>query len=137
MFPIVITKSLEGANGRNWPGLVLIDPNAREPAAVFAQELYESRHKMNPVNLLRRTFDDDHRRDMEIMGHEVEVQAAVLLYGAQESVRRYNEATSIQRGYGKLFRHMTVDQIVAAMRGRRNKALAFVLDNRRAIERHR
>ena len=100
MFPIVIEKNLNGRNARNWPGVVLIDPDAHEPAAVAAQELYESRHKMNPVNLLRRTFDDDHRRDMEIMGHEVEVQASVLIYGADEASRRAREAASMQRGYG-------------------------------------
>lgn len=78
MLPITILKRLKGANGRNWPGYVQIDPGAPMRAAVWAQEAWESRHKLNPVNLLRSRLSLRHRRRMEIMGHEVEVQARRL-----------------------------------------------------------
>lgn len=114
-FPFVIIRSIEGANGRNWPGVVMIDPAAAYPAAVLAQEACEAMHKTNPANLLRVRFSDDARRDMELMGHECEVQAAALIYGRDRAVYRAAEAVRMQRGYDGLFRRMTPDDIAARM----------------------
>ena len=78
MIPITLTRSLRGANGRNWPGLVLLDPDAPLRAAVWAQEAYEARYKLNPINLIRVRLSKRARREMELMGHEIEAHAADL-----------------------------------------------------------
>ena len=108
-----IEYPLKSANGRNWPGIVVIHPDAPFKAAVVAQEFYEARAKLNPLTFLRTRLSKAARRDMEITGHEVEVQAAVEFYGVDESVYRAREAAQMQRGYDGLFRGMTAQQIEA------------------------
>ncbi|MDS9468592.1 hypothetical protein RGQ15_13565 [Paracoccus sp. MBLB3053] len=127
MFPIVIRRRLEGANGRNWPGLVLLDPSAPYPAAVLAQEAWEAMHKLNPANLLRIRISPDWRRDFEIMGHEVEVQAAALLHGVSAPAYRAREAETMRAGYAGLFAEMGPAEIIAAMTARSRDARSFVI----------
>lgn len=33
MLPLLIRRPLEGANGRNWPGVAVVGPGAPQPAA--------------------------------------------------------------------------------------------------------
>ena len=135
MIPITLTRSLRGANGRNWPGLVLLDPDAPLRAAVWAQEAYEARYKLNPINLIRVRFSKRARREMEIMGHEVEVQAAALVYGLSASTYRVAEAARMRAGYDGLFAGLSAPQLVAAMEAVSDDASRWVRRNRNAIER--
>lgn len=137
MLPIIITRRLTGRNARNWPGLVILGKGIRHPAAVCAQEVYESRWKMNPVNLLRRAVSKSANREMEIMGHEVEVQAAVRIYGVAEAAYRRKEAASMIRGYDGLFQGFSAGGLEAAMADKADKARRWVSRNIRLIEEYR
>ena len=131
---ITIEYPLKSANGRNWPGIVVIHPDAPFKAAVWAQEFYEARAKLNPLTFLRTRLSKAALRDMEITGHEIEVQAAVNFYDADECIYRAHEAARMQRGYDGLFRGMTLAQIEARMLDRKAEALHLVSANRSKIE---
>ena len=128
-----IEYPLKSANGRNWPGIVVIHPDAPFKAAVVAQEYYEARAKLNPLTLLRTRLSKSARRDMEITGHEIEVQAAVAFYDADEGAYRAREVAQMHRGYDGLFKHMTAAQIEARMLDERETARRFVSANRSKI----
>ena len=136
MLPIVIRRDLDGSNGRNWPGFVILGKDIERPAAVAAQEIWEARHKLNPLALLQVLTSKDSRRKMELMGHEVEVQACVIIYGQSEIVARKREAVAMHNGYDGLFRHMSPLKIEAEMRKRSDKARAWVQANLREIKRY-
>lgn len=130
MLPIVITRRLVGANGRNWPCFAMLDPDAPLPAAVLAQEAWEAMHKANPLNMLRTRISARHRRAMELMGHEIEVQAAALIYGMSPARYRAREAEVLRSGYGGLFAGMGPSEIVAEMAARSAEARAWVQTRR-------
>lgn len=137
LLPIVFRKDLKGANGRNWPGLVILGKNIERPAAIFAQEAYEARHKLNPINLFRRLTSKESRRRMEYMGHEIEVQVCARLYGQPEAQARFREAEAMRRGYGGIFSHMAVGQLETVMQARSGAARAWVHKHIKHIERYR
>lgn len=124
--PLVEKASIKGANGRNWPLYVEIDTKAAYWRAVLAQEIWEAIHKTNPINLIRSRSKRG-QRDMEYMGHEIEVQAAVMLYGVAEATYRKAEAERMQAGYSGLFQGQPVEHELAA---RRSKAREWVAGNR-------
>lgn len=124
--PLVEKGTIKGANGRNRPLHVIIDPTVPYYKAVLAQEIWESVYKTNPINLIRSRSKKG-QREMELMGHEVEVQAAVLLYGVAEASYRKIEAEVMQRGYSGLFRGVDVETEMAK---RRKKAADWVRENR-------
>lgn len=131
---IVIHKELNGANGRNWPGFIILNPNAKFPAAVFAQEYYESLHKLNPINLLAVKFNKDARREMEIQSHEIEVMTAFLIYDADPNHYRFKEATAMTKGYDGLFKNYSVQGLVQAMHLKNDKARDFFEKHQKRIE---
>lgn len=124
--PLVEKGAINGANGRNRPLHVIIDPSVPYYNAVLAQEIWESIHKTNPINLIRSRSKKG-QRDMEYMGHEIEVQAAVMLYGVAEATYRKAEAERMQAGYSGLFENQPVERELAA---RRSKAREWVANNR-------
>ena len=135
MIPITLTRSLRGANGRNWPGLVLLDPDAPLRAAVWAQEAYEARYKLNPINLIRVRFSNRARREMEIMSHEIEAHAAAVVYARSLAAHRWAEAKAMRDGYDGLFAGIPAVAIVEAMTARRTEAARWVRRNRKFLER--
>lgn len=124
--PLVERTSIKGANGRNWPLYVEIDPKVPYHKAVLAQEIWESIHKALPWNAIKARSKKG-KREMEYMGHEIEVQAAVLLYGVAEATYRHAEAERMQAGYSGLFEGQPVERELAA---RRSEAREWVRDNR-------
>lgn len=136
MFPILIYRRLNGANGRNWPGFVILDPKAPLAAAVAAQELWEALWKLNPVNLLLR-FLPRYRRRMETISHEVEVQAAAMLYGLNVDTYRFREASRMTLGYGGLFEDLTPEQLNDEMRKYSQRAKTWVRTNQKRLEKIR
>ena len=134
MLPITLTRRLKGANGRNWPGLVLLDPDAPLRAAVWAQEAYEARYKLNPINLIRVRVSKRARREMEIMSHEIEAHAAAVVYARSLAAHRWAEAKAMRDGYDGLFASMPTAAIVEAMAARRTEAARWVRRNLRKIE---
>ncbi|WP_103173794.1 hypothetical protein [Paracoccus sp. SY] len=137
MIPIILTGDLDGANARNWPGLVILDPDCPKPAAVLAQEWWESLFKLNPVNLIRTRTSDSARRKMEIMGHAIEVAAEVLIYGANENSALHREARAMRAGYDDIFENMSASAVVAAMTAERRDAHAWVKDRIKKLERYK
>jgi hypothetical protein len=140
MLPVItIRRPLDGANGRNWPGVVVIDPAAEMRAAVWAQEVFESIWKLNPWNLLRRTFTARGREEMEVRGHEVEVQAARELYGVDAIEYRSLEAWALSH-YKGLWRSIPVQDrhrhVTWMMEAVSDKAKAWVQANLDQIRRH-
>lgn len=130
MFPIVkIVDDLpSGVNARNWPGLVKVRRGLQFRAAIVAQEAWESMHKMDPVKLFFRVFkrSKQDQREFEYMGHEVEVQAAALIYGVDANEYRLNEAKRMHGGYNNLFAHLSHKEIAMELRARSGKANRFV-----------
>ena len=132
----VYTKlvKIDGANGRNWPGVVHLDPEAPYRAAVWAQEAYEAVHKLNPVNMLRSQLSKRHQRRMELMSHEIEVQAARIVYAKNSSAYRLREVMSLQRGYDGLFADITQVQIEHMMLANQDAANRWVRQNLKQIK---
>ena len=135
MIPITLTRSLRGANGRNWPGLVLLDPDAPLRAAVWAQEAYEARYKLNPINLIRVRFSKRARREMEIMSHEIEAHAAAVVYARSLAAYREREIRAMRAGYDGLFADIQAADLRLAMKSVSTEAARWVRRNRNAIER--
>lgn len=135
--PQIRVGDLDGRNATNNAFRVIVDRDAPFRAAVLAQEVWETEQKQDPVQAVRIRLDDDERREMEIMGHEVEVAAAVLFYGQDAAAYRAKEAASMQRGYDGLFRKMTPAQIAAAMERQSAKATRWVEKNRKRLEKHK
>ena len=113
MFPIVIKSNSISSNGRNWPLVVVTRKDLSFPAAVIAQEIYESNWKTNPKNWLDY-FTDDGKRKLEILGHEVEVVTANLIYEVDIPSYRNREAYSMVRNY-KIFKNWPVVDVETAM----------------------
>lgn len=133
--PVTIERELHGANGSNrWPGIITIDPDTPDRAAVYAHELYEVERKRNPAGLALVRLDTSQRRDMELTSHEIETIAAVRVYGRDEAAYRAKEARSLHGGYDGIFAGMTPPQIEAAMRDRTPEARAWVARNIKRIE---
>lgn len=125
---LTIFRGLTGRNGRNWPGVVMVDPDARYRAAVWAQEAYEAERKLNPAFTLRLLFSDSARRDLELTGHEVEVVAAARVYGLDRTQKRRAEAASLARNYNE-FEEWDESRIFAEMKMRTTEAEAWVARN--------
>lgn len=137
MIPIILKRDLDGANGRNWPGLVILDPDCPRPAAVLAQEWWESIFKLNPLNLIQTRTSEAARRKMEIRSHAIEVAAEVLIYEANENATLHREARSMRAGYDDLFEDMSVSAVVAAMVKERRDAHAWVKARIEKLERYK
>ena len=135
--PITVRRNITVANGRNWPGHVVLGKSIARPAAVYAQEAYEARHKLNPVNLFLGMVSKSAKRRMEYMGHEIEVQVCARLYNQTAHDARMREAETMQRGYSGLFRQMTVEQIYEAMAARSGDAGRWVDRNIQKIKEYR
>lgn len=111
--------------GRNWPLFVQVDPVVDNWRAVLAQEIWESIHKTNPISLFRSRSKSG-QRALELMGHEVTVQVAVLLYGEGEAACRRAEAGRMKAAYPALFKGTDVE---LEMRKRSRDAEKWVRDN--------
>jgi hypothetical protein len=114
---LVPPGSLGGSNARNNNVSIKIETDTRDIVAVFAQEAYEMDLKDGqPVNKVQ----------MELMSHEIEVVVAADRYNRDATAYRQREATSIHNGYDGQFAHMTVNQIVKAMKDRHGDAAQWV-----------
>lgn len=140
MFPIVqyVNDDAFKANARNWPGFVQVKRNVPYRAAVVAQEAWESMHKMDPLKLFHRVFlrSDNDRREFEYMGHEIETQAALILYGARQVPYRTREAMSMRGGYDGIFNRISITDIEKEMRARSPKAKLWIYANIDHLRKH-
>ena len=119
-----------GPNGRNRPGMVWINRLAQHKTAVYGQECYEAMHKLNPFNLFARFTSKNARRDMEYLGHEIEVQIKQMFYNLPQSQSRYAEAEAMLRGYDGLFSRYTKEGLYNEMLIVRPEAIHWVNRNR-------
>ena len=135
MFPIVIKSNSISSNGRNWPLVVVTRKDLSFPAAVIAQEIYESNWKTNPKNWLEY-FTDDGKRKMEILGHEVEVVTANLIYGVDIPSYRNREAYSMVRNY-EIFKNCSVVGVETAMLEANQEAAEWVNNNLKRLRKYK
>ena len=135
MFPIVIKSNSISSNGRNWPLVVVTRKDLSFPAAVIAQEIYESNWKTNPKNWLEY-FTDDGKRKTEILGHEVEVVTANLIYGVDIPSYRNREAYSIVRNY-EIFKNCSVVGVETAMLEVNQEAAEWVNNNLKRLRKYK
>lgn len=135
MFPITIKTNKIGSNGRNWPLVVAIRKDLDYPAAVWAQEAYESRFKSNPINFLK-SFSYSTQREMEIMGHEIEVCVAWVFYHQDIYDYRNKEARALKGNY-KIFNDYSQDQILQMLAKKHEEALLWVFKNYKDIKNYK
>jgi len=137
--PITLWRDkLKGANGKNWPGLVIMKKGIPLPGAVWAQEAWESRMRgaFAPVDPFLIVFGRNfpatlgfYERWLEIRGQEIEVQAEVALDPtADESSIRWREAESLVRYY-EVFKDWDVNEVHRRMMAVSRYAENFVLTN--------
>lgn len=136
VLPVGLWRPLKRGNGRNWPGMFIVDPAAPHARAVWAQEFYEARRKWRglpwavPLMAIGRAVPRlaAWERDLELTGKEIEVQAEARLRGEDahtEKLIRLREATSLAQHY-RAFRGVPRHEILDRMRDRRDAARAFV-----------
>ena len=124
----IVTDDLpRGVNARNWPGLIKIRPDLKYLGAVWAQEAYEAMLKMAPWNMILHIFSASFRRSMELMGHEIEVQAALRFYEADSEKYRWSEAYALVHGYDD-FSGYTEEKVERELRKRSKQAVRWVDD---------
>ena len=134
LLPITREKQLKGRNAYNRGGYVVMDPDAKPYAAIWAQECYEAMYKLNPINALKVRFSDKARRKMEIMGHEIEVQVAGWLYGLNKDEYRKEEVQRMINGYRGLFGGYTVASLVQMLEARSYSANKWISENKQKIK---
>lgn len=128
-------------NARNWPAVIVMRRGLPCPGAVWAQELYEARKKYLqfiialPLLLFGKFFPrhDFYRRNLELMGHEVEVWAEYYLLGSDVDTVRQREAQSLSDNY-PCFQGWTVTKIKKHMKERSRDAILFVRAFKSRIE---
>lgn len=136
--PATTIVDLEGRNATNNIFRIKIDPDTPYPAAVWTQERYESRYKLgsliHPLRLFRRLFKtEEFKRELELMGHEIEVQAAVVFYGALEIDYRLREAQGMKRHGSYHFETWSTSDIFGAMQRWKPEAIRWVRDHQDLI----
>jgi len=119
----------------NVAGRIWMRDGLRYPAAVWAQECYEAEKKLIPGYGWLHVFSPAVRRRLEIIGHEVETQAAVRLYGVDEHDYRQTEATDMI-GYYSEFRDFHAHGLARAMETVAPQAKAWVEKNESRIREH-
>lgn len=106
MLPVLtFEKKFENKNAENKPGRIWMDPRANPYGAIWAQEAYEATEKLNPFKALIFLFSKNFRRNLEVMGHEIEVQAAVKFYMKDEDDYRKREAYVMAHYYDEFSGH--------------------------------
>lgn len=116
--------------GTNCAGVVIVNPFLDYPSAVWAQQAYESRVKINPISLIRRK-DKDFNRHLKLMSHEINVQASVVVYSNivhdfDEVDYRHNEVLNLIRECKDLFDGYEPREIYRSMVGKKADAQVWV-----------
>lgn len=129
---VVPRRSIDGANGRNSVMSVKIaqELDDKNRIAVLAHELYEARYKTNLLRGAWVRLSKGARRKMEIMGHEIEVQA----FDGNRAERRMSEAKAMHRHYEGLFSNSTPEQIYDLMFNKSSAARSWIGDHRSRIK---
>lgn len=134
IFPFTRRTKLKGSNGINWPGFILLDEDLEYPAAVWAQEAYESKLKLNPINFFKRATSTKFRREMELFSHEIETQVAVRFYKVDETNYRNSEARTLHHNYDGIFRKYSYEELSDKMLANKNKANKWIDKNKSDIK---
>ena len=118
-----IGKDERSPNARNWIGVVLMNKkqcgDLYQP--ILAQEVFESRFKYNPVNLLLLLISRSIKIKMESRGQETSVQVAAGLALRDEFQERQARAKKLAKSY-KQFDGMNTKEIRLLMMNVSQKA---------------
>jgi hypothetical protein len=131
LLPIVRWKPVKHSNAFNSQLYIQVDPKVPCPKAVLAQELYECLYKINPIKVIYSKTGKG-ARELETMSHEVEVQAAVELYGVDEAGYRRKEAVGMAAFY-PFFKGFSADTLVEQMERKTPQAKAWLKRNRNKL----
>lgn len=130
-FHIVKWDKTLSSNAKNWPFLIKMrgmHKSSEETKAIFMQEYYEMKLKSSPWGLLKTSFSEKARIEMEILGHEIEVQSMRRLkpdVDIEDAYRR-KEALALSEYTDFKSNNMHPDQIELAMKLVSHEAAAFV-----------
>ena len=124
-----------GANAKN--SLFLIRMRKKVNGVyhtIWAQEKYELEHKRASFkNFFAYAFNKEFRQEIEIMGHEIEVQVAVQ-WGEDEARYRANEAFAISTY--KQFKGVSVENITRRLEAASIDAQRWIEGNKDEIAKH-
>ncbi len=130
------------SNASNSPLKITMRRGLQYPAAVWAQEYYESRYNLTRpwmawlLAIGNRVGWRWPQRRLELMGHAVELAAIRAVYGIEGAAYQAyltREVASMRHGYAA-FRDMTEGQIAAALFERASAAATFVRRHRKKIK---
>lgn len=128
MLPLIYKKKPKnGANANNNMLRIVINPDLKHFDAILAQELFEFGYKWKWLRGFVTAFSKKAQREMELRGHEVEVQWAVKYNGVDESEYRDLEAKALVRY--KAFKGMSKEEIYRGMRKHSNECKIWVRKN--------
>ncbi|MEE2860867.1 MAG: hypothetical protein VYB46_08655 [Pseudomonadota bacterium] len=136
MLPIIMYRRLDGANGRNGIGWIIINPDADQWAAVGIQELIEEKKKRSFAYAVwwRWTNEDNEDvRQRECLGHMAEALVSAQFYGQDLMAALRREAMAMQRGYGGIFASWPIAKIIHAMELHQREAQRFIDANGKVI----
>lgn len=121
------TKDLpENVTARNNVYLIKADPNQYNLVGVVAQEYYEARFKMNPINLIKLLVGHDHtEREMEVMSHEITIQ---MLPVEEQHKERVNHAKALTKYYS-CFKGWDFEVVYQWMTEEIDYAREWIVDN--------
>ncbi len=126
MVKTIFVDQLAGANAKNSWNTIRIKRGLPCIGAIWAQEMFEvqyrRKHPLAAILRLKRF-----QRESELMGHEVEVQAAVRFYDRKEYNYRFREARVVS-GY-TFFSGWSPMRVRKEMLSRRAVALRWVIQN--------
>lgn len=133
-------KRINDANGKNWPGYFIVNPELKYRAGIWAQEYFEAqvRFLLLPLNIfvpIGRKFPifGFFERWYEIKGHEIEVQANLMCHGIDEEAYRLDEAEALVTLYPS-FKGKTLKEVERRMRENSSFARRFVKKHEKRIK---
>lgn len=112
-------------NARNNPLFIVIREDIEHFNAVLDQEMFECEQKKWIHKMIYCSYTKQGQKKLELMGHEIEVQSAVLHYGVDEEVYRKKEAESMRAGY-KVFSLDKVSEIESGMKFYKKYAIEYL-----------
>lgn len=130
-FPRLSIENL-GQAGKNNIWSARVDPNAPYRAAHMAQEWKEARMKYPPWIGIWVRFSSSGKRYVELMGHECEVQAVMILYNVDQDEYRREEAQRMKDLYS-IFHKWDAEKIIKKMKKRSGKANRWVYKRKKRL----
>lgn len=130
MFPPTFSVAkLKMGNAVNYPFCIIQSRNIDCPGAVLLQERFEYGYRA------KRGWLPIGKRKMELLSHEIEVQAAALIYGKDPAAYRLKEV-NVMHSYDHIY-GMTDEEIENGMKAMTGEALDWIESHPSWVEKAR